>query len=286
MAMQKILMFAMLVLIPTRKLSVATLDSSLAFAQSFPMLIWMSNTPTHGTIRAKQKLRMTDSKRLCHHCSMQTHRRSVSHSGCQRLRQNCLQCRVQHRYACCSPDRCPDPVQNRWGALYTPTIEKQWRVKIPTDFSVGYANDAVQISHSAQKLLKAPGSCWQSDRWNYWWFTEHLRYCQLYCRRRENYYFPGADTDRLGRWRGEAIENGIFMESKPSAPYFSLRIDGITERRTNNFCIFRKRVNILPSFQTQKPELFFERMVIDIRIYLVLTSLTEVYAVQHFVYFF
>ena len=43
--------------------------------------------------------------------------------------------------------------------------------------------------------------------------------------------YLAIDTD--GDWvgdTGEAIENGIFFESKlRSAPYFGLRIDGITE---------------------------------------------------------
>lgn len=123
--------------------------------------------------------------------------------------------------------------QNRWGALYTPTIEKAMKgEKIPTDFSVGYANDAVQISPLGPEVAEGTqeavdkaiagiidGSLNIFDTANFTVGGEKIT------------TFLALDTD--GDWagdEGEAIENGIFMESKLiSAPYFSLRIDGITE---------------------------------------------------------
>ncbi len=123
--------------------------------------------------------------------------------------------------------------QNRWGALYTPTIEKAMKgEKIPTDFSVGYANDAVQISPLGPEVAEGTqeavdkaiagiidGSLNIFDTANFTVGGEKIT------------TFLALDTD--GDWagdEGEAIENGIFMESKLiSAPYFSLCIDGITE---------------------------------------------------------
>ena len=123
--------------------------------------------------------------------------------------------------------------QNRWAALYTPTIEKAMKGEaIPKDFSVGYAGDGVQISElgpecaeGTQEAVDAAiagiidGSLNIFDTKNYTVGGETIT------------TFLALDTD--GDWvgdTGEAIENGIFYESKLiSAPYFSLRIDGITE---------------------------------------------------------
>jgi len=123
--------------------------------------------------------------------------------------------------------------QNRWAALYTPTIEKAMKGEaIPKDYSVGYADDGVQISElgpeCAEGTLEAvdaaiagiiDGSLNIFDTKNYTVGGETIT------------SFLALDTD--GDWTGdtgEAIEDGIFYESKLiSAPYFSLRIDGITE---------------------------------------------------------
>jgi len=123
--------------------------------------------------------------------------------------------------------------QNRWAALYTPTIEKAMKGEaIPKDYSVGYADDGVQISElgpecaeGTQEAVDAAiagiidGSLNIFDTKNYTVGGETIT------------SFLALDTD--GDWTGdtgEAIEDGIFYESKLiSAPYFSLRIDGITE---------------------------------------------------------
>jgi len=123
--------------------------------------------------------------------------------------------------------------QNRWAALYTPTIEKAMKGEaIPKDYSVGYADDGVQISElgpecaeGTQEAIDAAiagiidGSLNIFDTKNYTVGGETIT------------SFLALDTD--GDWTGdtgEAIEDGIFYESKLiSAPYFSLRIDGITE---------------------------------------------------------
>jgi basic membrane protein A len=123
--------------------------------------------------------------------------------------------------------------QNRWAALYTPIIEKAMKGEaIPKDFSVGYANDAVQIAplgpevaEGTQEAVDAAiagiidGSLNVFDTDNFTVKGEKIT------------SFLALDTD--GDWTGdtgEAIEDGIFYESKLiSAPYFSLRIDGITE---------------------------------------------------------
>lgn len=123
--------------------------------------------------------------------------------------------------------------QNRWAALYTPTVEKAMKgEKIPKDYSVGYANDAVQISPLGPEV--AEGTQEAVDK-----AIAGIKDGTLNIFDTANFTVGGEKItsflalDTNGDWvgdEGEAIENGIFMESKlVSAPYFSLRIDGITE---------------------------------------------------------
>jgi len=123
--------------------------------------------------------------------------------------------------------------QNNWVALYTPTINRMITGEaMPSDLAFGYADDAVMISalgpscaegtaELVEEVIAAlkDGSLQVFDTKNFTVNGETIT------------SFAWQDTD--GDWvgdSGEAIEDGIFMESVfRSAPYFSLRIDGITE---------------------------------------------------------
>ncbi len=123
--------------------------------------------------------------------------------------------------------------QNNWSALYTPTIKKMITGEtMPADFSLGYKNKAVMISAlgescaagTAEKVAEViaalkDGSLQVFDTSK---FTVGGATVTSY---------PWLDTD--GDWvgdSGEAIVDGVFQESVfRSAPYFGLRIDGITE---------------------------------------------------------
>jgi basic membrane protein A len=123
--------------------------------------------------------------------------------------------------------------QNNWGALYTPIINKMITGEaMPTDFSLGYKDNAVMISElgkscaagTAEKVdaviaaLK-DGSLQVFDTKT---FTVEGKAVTTYA-------WQDTDSDFVGD-SGEAIVNGIFQESVfRSAPYFGLRIDGITE---------------------------------------------------------
>ena len=123
--------------------------------------------------------------------------------------------------------------QNNWAALYTPTIEKALKGEtIPTDFSVGYADDAVMISELGPEV--AAGTQEAVDK-----AIAGIKDGSLQIFDTKNFTVGGETVtqafglDSNGDFTndtGEAIVDGIFYESKlRSAPYFSLRIDGITE---------------------------------------------------------
>lgn len=132
-----------------------------------------------------------------------------------------------------APSAALTSAQNNWAALYTPTINRMITGEaMPSDLALGYADDAVMISAlgpscaagTAEKVAEViaalkNGTLHVFDTKNFTVGGETIS------------SFAWQDTD--GDWvgdSGEAIENGIFMESVfRSAPYFSLRIDGITE---------------------------------------------------------
>ncbi len=123
--------------------------------------------------------------------------------------------------------------QNRWGALYTHLIDLAIKgEQMPTDYSIGYTDEAVQISELGPEV--AAGTAEKVDE-----VIAAIKDGSLKIFDTKNYTvngetittFLGLDSD--GDWAGdtgEAIVDGIFEESVLiSAPYFSLRIDGITE---------------------------------------------------------
>ena len=130
--------------------------------------------------------------------------------------------------------------QNNWGVHYLPYIKARLEgTEMPSEVSKGYADDGVMISplgpscaagtqEAVDKAIAGlkDGSIQVFDTKNFTVGGETLT------------TFPVmGDSD--GDWvpetnLGEAIENGAFIESKlRSAPYFSLRIDGITELNNN-----------------------------------------------------
>ncbi len=123
--------------------------------------------------------------------------------------------------------------QNNWGALYTPVIDMRMKGEtIPTDTAKGYADDGVMISElgescaagTAEKVAEVvaglkDGSIDVFDCKNFTVGGEAVT----------TYLALDTDGDWVGD-TGEAIVDGIFEESVlRSAPYFGLRIDGITE---------------------------------------------------------
>ena len=123
--------------------------------------------------------------------------------------------------------------QNNWAALYTPVIEKFLADgTIPVDYAAGATDDAVMISALGESCAagtqEAVDAAWAG-----------LKDGSLNVFDTANFTVGGEvvttalalDTD--GDWvndTAEAIVDGVFQESvHRSAPYFALRIDGITE---------------------------------------------------------
>ena len=123
--------------------------------------------------------------------------------------------------------------QNCWVELYTPMIEMALKGEaLPKDYSVGYAHDGVQISELGESC--AAGTAEAVDA-----AIAAIKDGTLHVFDTSTFTMGGEpvtswfalDTD--GDWvpdSEEAISDGYFHESEViSAPYFSIRIDGITE---------------------------------------------------------
>jgi basic membrane protein A len=123
--------------------------------------------------------------------------------------------------------------QNNWGVYYTYAFKAAKAGEdIMTDWSEGYATGANMISTlgpscaagTAEKVAEVEAAIKDG--------TLNVFDCSTFTVGGEHpTSYLAIDTD--GDWvndTGEAIENGIFYESKlRSAPYFGMRIDGITE---------------------------------------------------------
>ena len=132
-----------------------------------------------------------------------------------------------------APDAALTSASNNWSVYYTEALRCMLTGQdVPTDWSEGYATGAVCITElgdsvaagTAEKVAEveaaiADGSLQVFDTANFTVDGEQVE------------SFLALDTD--GDWEGdtgEAIEDGIFYESKlRAAPYFSLAIDGITQ---------------------------------------------------------
>ena len=119
------------------------------------------------------------------------------------------------------------------GALYTPMIDMRMKGEaIPTDLAKGYADGGVMISELGESC--APGTAEKVAEVEAALKDGSLNVfdCKSFTvEGAEVTSYLGLDTDGdfVGD-TGEAIVNGVFEESTlRSAPYFGLRIDGITE---------------------------------------------------------
>ena len=135
--------------------------------------------------------------------------------------------------ACGAPEAALTSAQNNWSVLYKTTLEKFMAGEtVPTDFATGSADGAVMISNlgpaCADGTAEAVDAAWTGIA------DGSLKVFDI------TTFTVGGETvtstpalDTNGDFvkdSGEAIVDGAFMESVVrSAPYFGLRIDGITE---------------------------------------------------------
>lgn len=123
--------------------------------------------------------------------------------------------------------------QNNWGVLYTEMFKTALEGgEFKTNYTYGYENDAVQISPLGESC--APGTQEAVDAAIAGIKDGSLNVfdCSTFTVDGEevtSFMAIDVDGDFVGD-EGEAISDGVFYESTIiSAPYFTLRIDGITE---------------------------------------------------------
>ena len=155
-----------------------------------------------------------------------------------------------------APEAALTSAQNNWSVLYKATLEKFIAgEEIPTDYATGCADDAVMISalgsSCAEGTQEAVDAAWAAIKdgslkvFDTSTFTCNTEHAALSADGGTPYYQIDADghvtscfaLDSDGDFvadTGEAIVDGAFAESVlRSAPYFGLRIDGITELNNN-----------------------------------------------------
>ena len=136
-----------------------------------------------------------------------------------------------------APDAALTSAQNVWSVLYKATLESYMNTgDVPTDYSAGIAEGAQMIStlgpNCAEGTQEAVDAAWAGIA------DGSIKVFDT------SKFTVGGETvtsafalDTDGDWvndTAEAIVDGAFMESvHRSAPYFSLRIDGITELNNN-----------------------------------------------------
>ena len=135
-----------------------------------------------------------------------------------------------------APEAALTSAQNVWAVLYEATIDAFLNGEVPTDYACGVAEGAQQISplgpNCADGTQEAVDAAWAG-----------IADGSLKVFDTSKFTVGGAevttafalDTDGDGvNDTAEAIVDGAFVESvHRSAPYFSLRIDGITELNNN-----------------------------------------------------
>ena len=136
-----------------------------------------------------------------------------------------------------APDAALTSAQNVWSVLYKATLESYLNTgDVPTDYSAGIADGAQMISalgpNCAEGTQDAVDAAWAGIA------DGSIKVFDT------SKFTVGGETvttafalDTDGDWvndTAEAIVDGAFMESvHRSAPYFALRIDGITELNNN-----------------------------------------------------
>jgi basic membrane protein A len=143
-----------------------------------------------------------------------------------------------------APDAALTSAQNNWSVLYKDTLAKFLAgEEVPTDYSVGISEDAVMIStlgdSCAEGTQEAVDAAWAGIKDGSLKVFDTSKFtCQpstdgSYQVDSEGHVTSAFGLDADGDWvndNGEAIQDGAFVESVlRSAPYFALRIDGITE---------------------------------------------------------
>ena len=147
-----------------------------------------------------------------------------------------------------APDAALTSAQNNWSVLYKHMLEEFMAGEVlPTDFACGYADGAVMISalggSCAEGTQEAVDAAWAGIKDGSLKVFDTSKFtCQpaadgSYQVDADGHVTSAFGLDTNGDWvndAGEAIEDGAFVESVlRSAPYFSLRIDGITELNNN-----------------------------------------------------
>ena len=147
-----------------------------------------------------------------------------------------------------APDAALTSAQNNWSVLYKHMLEKFLAgEEVPTDFACGYADGAVMISalggSCPEGTQEAVDAAWAGIKDGSLKVFDTSKFtCQpstdgSYQVDADGHVTSAFGLDTNGDWvndAGEAIEDGAFVESVlRSAPYFSLRIDGITELNNN-----------------------------------------------------
>ena len=133
--------------------------------------------------------------------------------------------------------------QNNWSVLYAATIKAFQEGNVPTDYSAGSANNAVMISDlgpsCAEGTKEAVDAAWAgiADGSLKVFDTSKFTCAESadgsYTVDADGHVTSAFGLDTNGDWvndAGEAVVDGAFVESTlRSAPYFALRINGITE---------------------------------------------------------
>ena len=138
--------------------------------------------------------------------------------------------------------------QNNWAVLYQATLEKFIAgEEVPTDYAAGISDGAVMISalgeSCAEGTQEAVDAAWAAIKDGSLKVFDTSKFtCQpssdgSYEVDADGHVTSAFGLDTNGDWvndSGEAIVDGAFQESVlRSAPYFTLRIDGITELNNN-----------------------------------------------------
>ena len=143
-----------------------------------------------------------------------------------------------------APEAALTSAQNNWSVLYKATLQHMLDgTEIPADYATGHADGAVMISalgeSCAEGTQEAVDAAWAGiDDGSLKVFDTSKFTCQPATDGSYEVDADGHVTSAFGldsdgdfvNDNGEAIVDGAFQESVlRSAPYFSLRIDGITE---------------------------------------------------------
>ncbi|MEG1524893.1 MAG: BMP family ABC transporter substrate-binding protein [Clostridia bacterium] len=132
-----------------------------------------------------------------------------------------------------APEAALTSAQNNWGALYTPVFAQMISGEIiPSDLAKGYADDGVMISKIGPSCAEGTQAKVDEVIAGLKAGTLEVFDCANFTVGEKpvtSYFAFDINGDFVGDV-GEAISDGIFHESTlRSAPYFGLRIDGITE---------------------------------------------------------